>query len=286
MNHISIMNTENPFQQIEVTHHDYDARKGHWKKTRICRDNIKINFFIGGDISVFINDTCYRPACGDICVLPPAQIHCGLVESESHLDYFQLDVGVRAFDHICGGKELLAGLISCIDGRFFLRPESKENGQLSQLFYSLESLVVQNNKVLAFAYTIEILQLIQKCYGHSSDISSVALSKTTKRVIDHLKAHYQEKITVSQLSEMFGSSAAHLSAVFKKEVGMSIHTYLTEYRVKCSAEYLKDHSIADTCYLCGFYDSSHFIAAFKKRFNCTPAVYKKQFTYENKLKHL
>jgi len=108
---------------------------------------------------------------------------------------------VRAFDHICGGKELLAGLISCIDGRFFLRPESKENGQLSQLFYSLESLVVQNNKVLAFAYTIEILQLIQKCYGNSSGISSVALSKTTKRVIDHLKAHYQEKITVSQLSE-------------------------------------------------------------------------------------
>lgn len=286
MNHISIMNTENPFQQIEVTHHDYDARKGHWNKTRICRDNIKINFFIGGDISVFINDTCYRPACGDICVLPPAQIHCGLVESESHLDYFQLDVGVRAFDHICGGKELLAGLISGIDGRFFLRPESKENGQLSQLFYSLESLVMQNNKVLAFAYTIEILQLIQKCYGHSSGISSVALSKTTKRVIDHLKAHYQEKITVSQLSEMFGSSAAHLSAVFKKEIGMSIHTYLTEYRVMRSAEYLKDHSIADTCYLCGFYDSSHFIAAFKKRFNCTPAVYKKQFTYENKLKHL
>ena len=282
MNHISIMNTEDPFQQIEVTHHDYDARKGHWKKTRICRDNIKINFFIGGDISVFINDTCYRPACGDICVLPPAQIHCGLVESESHLDYFQLDVGVRAFDHICGGKELLAGLISCIDGHFFLRPESKENGQLSQLFYRLESLVVQNNKVLAFAYTIEILQLIQKCYGHSSGISSVALSKTTKRVIDYLKAHYQEKITVSQLSEMFGSGAAHLSAVFKKEIGMSIHTYLTEYRVMRSAEYLKDHSIADTCYLCGFYDSSHFIAAFKKRFNCTPAVYKKQFTYENK----
>jgi AraC-like DNA-binding protein len=286
MNHISIMNTENPLRQIEVTHHDYVARKGHWKKTRICRDNIKINFFIGGDISVFINDTCYRPTCGDICVLPPAQIHCGLVESESHLDYFQLDVGVQAFDHICGGKELLTGLISCIDGRFFLRPESKENGQLSQLFYSLESLVMQNNKVLAFAYTIEILQLIQKCYGHSSGISSVALSKTTKRVIDHLKAHYQEKITVSQLSEMFGSSAAHLSAVFKKEIGMSIHTYLTEYRVMRSAEYLKDHSIADTCYLCGFYDSSHFIAAFKKRFNCTPAVYKKQFTYENKLKHL
>lgn len=261
-------------------------RRGIGKKSKICRDNIKINYFLKGDISVFINDTCYRPVCGDICFLPPAQIHCGLVESESHLDYFQLDVGVHAFDHICGGKELLYELISCINGQFFVHPKSEENRKLSQLFYRMESAVMQNNKVLAFAYTVEILMLIQKCYGYSSGISSVVLSKTTKWIIDYIKAHYQEKITVSQLSEMLGFSATHLSAVFKKEIGMSIHTYLTEYRVMRSAEYLKDHSIADTCYLCGFYDSSHFIAAFKKRFNCTPAVYKKQFTYENKLKHL
>jgi len=282
MNHISIMNTEKPFWQIEVTHHNYDAPKGHWKKARICRDNIKINFFIEGDISVFINDTCYRPICGDICVLPPAQIHCGLVESESHLDYFQLDVGIQAFDYICGGRELLASLISCIDGRFFLRPENKEIGQLSQLFYNLETAVIQNYKVLAFAYTVEILMLIQKCYGHSSGISSVTQSKTTKLIIDYIKAHYQEKITTAHLSELIGLSTAHLSAVFKKEIGMSIHTYLTEYRVMSSAEYLKDHSIADTCYLCGFYDSSHFISAFKKRFDCTPAAYKKQITRKNK----
>jgi len=282
MNHISIMNTENPFQQIEVTHHDYDARKGHWKKTRICRDNIKINYFIEGDISIFINDTCYRPVFGDICVLPPAQIHCGLVESQSHLDYFQLDIGVQAFDHICGGKDLLAELIDGIDSQFFIHPQNEENEQLFHLFYSLESAVMQNNKALAFAHTIEILMLIQKSYGHSSVIPSVTLSKATKQIIDHIKAHYQEKITVSQLSEMIGFSAAHLSAVFKKEIGMSIHDYLNEYRVMRSAELLKSHSIADTCYLCGFYDSSHFIAAFKKRFNCTPAVYKKQFSLDSK----
>lgn len=280
MNHISIVNANNHFQQIEVTHHDYDAPKGHWKKSRICRDNIKINYFIAGDISVFINDTRYRPVSGDICVLPPAQIHRGLVESKSHLDYFQLDVGIQAFDYICGGRELLAELLNCIDTRFFLHPENEENGQLSRLFYCLESAVIQDNKVLAFAYTIEILTLIKKCYRQNCGISSVTLSKATKRIIDHIKAHYQEKITTAQLSEFFGLSATHLSAVFKKEIGMSIHNYLTEYRVMRSAEYLKDHSIADTCYLCGFYDASHFISVFRKRFGCTPAAYKRQYSYK------
>jgi len=199
------------------------------------------------------------------------------VESQSHLDYFQIDIGMRAFDCISGGSELLAELTNCSNSQFFLHPKSAENGAISQLFYSLEAAVTQNNKTLAFAYAIEILSLIKNCYTHSEAISSVALSKITKQVIDYIKAHYQEKITTSQLSELYGFSATHLSAVFKKEIGMSIHTYLTEYRVMRSAEYLKDHSIADTCYLCGFYDSSHFIAAFKKRFNCTPAIYKKQF---------
>ena len=280
MNHISIVHTDNRFRQIEVTHHDYDAPKGHWKKSRICLDNIKINYFLAGDISVFINDTCYRPVCGDICFLPPGQIHCGLVESESHLDYFQLDLGMQAFDHICGGRELLAELIDCINNRFFLHPENAEKEQLSKLFYSLESAVLQNNKVLAFAYTIEIITLIKECYGHHNCVSSAAPSKTTRLIIDYIKTHYQEKITATQLSEQFDFSAAYLSSIFKKDIGMSIHTYLTEYRVMRSAEYLKDHSIADTCYLCGFYDSSHFISIFRKRFGCTPAAYKRQYSHE------
>lgn len=278
MNHISIINTENPFRQIEVTHHNYDAPKGHWKKTRHCRDNIKINFFMEGDISIFINDTCYRPVCGDICFIPPAQIHSGLVESQTHLDYFQLDIGVQALDSLLGGSELLQELIRCSNGHFFIHPKNEENGRISRLLYSAEAAIAQGDKVSAFAYTIEILNLIKKSYGESKDFASVPLSKTTKAVIDYIKAHYQEKITTARLSEQLGFSATYLAAVFKKEIGMSIHSYLTEYRVTRSAEYLRDHSIADTCYLCGFYDSSHYIAAFKKRFNCTPAVYKKQLS--------
>jgi len=61
MKHIPIVDTDDPSRQIEVTHHDYDAPKGHWKKTRICLDNIKINYCSEGDFSVFVNDTCYRP---------------------------------------------------------------------------------------------------------------------------------------------------------------------------------------------------------------------------------
>jgi len=276
MNHIPIVDTEHPAQQIEVTHHNYDAPKGHWNKEKICRDPIKINIFVEGDFSVFVNDTRYHPVGGDICFLPPAQIHCGLVERQTHLDYFQLDIGVRALDCISGGSELIAELInSSKNDRFFLHPKNEDQHRMIKLCDRLEAAVVQNNKVLAFAYTIEILVLIKNAYAQGNPAAAVTLSGTTKAIIAHIKAHYPEKITTSQLSALLGFSTSYLSKAFKEEIGMSIHAYLTEYRVMRSAELLKDHSIADTCYLCGFYDSSHFISAFKKRFNCTPAVYKK-----------
>ena len=278
MKHIPIVDTENHFQQIEVTHHNYDAPKGHWSKHKICLDNIKINFFIEGDFSVFINDLRYRPVCGDICFLPPAQIHCGQVESQTHLNYFQLDIGVQALDCVSGGRELLQQLQKrCNNDRFFLHPKAEDEKRIMELCYRLESAVKDDNKALAFAYVIEILSLVQNAYTDSEDMSCVTLSLPTKTVINYIKGHYQEKITAEQLSMVLGYSAAYLSSLFKKEIGMSIRSYLIEYRVVRAAELLKDHSVADTCYLCGFYDSSHFIAAFKKHFYCTPAVYKKQF---------
>jgi len=59
-------------------------------------------------------------------------------------------------------------------------------------------------------------------------------------------------------------------------VGVGIHAYLMEYRMIQAVNLLKTHSVAEVCYMCGFCDSSHFIAAFKKRFDCTPMVYKRK----------
>ena len=284
MNHIAIVDTENPHQQIEVTHHNYDAEKGHWRKHNICRNNFKINFFMEGDFSIFVNDVRYRPIFGDICVFPPRQIHCGQVESQTHLDYFQLDVGVRALDCIPGGSALLAELLeSCGGDRFFLRPKSEDERRIRKLCYLLEAAVAKNNKALAFAYVIEILACIKEIYAYSDDISNIALSETTKAIVDHIKKHYDDKITISLLSGKLGFSGAYLSSLFKKEIGMSIHDYLTEYRVMRSAEYLETHSIADTCYYCGFYDASHYISIFKKYFGCTPAAYKKYLDEKKEL---
>ncbi len=279
MIHQPIIDTDNPSQQIEVTHHNQDAPAGLWHKTEICLNHIKINVFIEGDFSVFVNDKSYRPIYGDICFLPPAQIHYGQIEKPTHLDYFELDIGTQALDHVSGGAQLLARLIkNSHNNRYFLRPKKEDENQVIKLCYLLENAVKQENKPLAFAYTVEILSLIDLIYANSKDIPYNALSKHTTAVIRYIEAHYNEKITIAQLSDMLGVSSTYLSLIFKKETGLGIHQYLTEYRIMKSTVLLKDHSVVDVCFLCGFCDSSHFISAFKKRFGYTPTSYKKRFS--------
>ena len=276
MIHVPIIETDNPTRQIEVTHHRFDAPRGYWNKVAICPDHIKINVFVKGDFSIFVNDTRYQPVYGDICFLPPAQLHCGHVDSKTHLDYFQLDIGMHALDRVNGGAALLAGLIAnSRDNRHFLRPHREDEDAVMALCHRLEAAVTNRQMPLAFAYVIEILTHIERIYAGSSDMPTIALSDTSTAVIRYIEAHFNEKITIEQMAESLGLSATYLSVRFKKEVGMGIHAYLNEYRVMRAIALLRTHTVAETCFACGFCDSSHFIATFKRRFGCTPAVYQK-----------
>ena len=279
MYHIPIINTTDSTRQIEFTHHDFIAPAHHWNKAEICLDHIKINFFIEGDFYVFVNNNCYSPLYGDIHILPPAQIHCGNILKSNHINYYQLDIGIHAFSQLSGGDELLKQLIQHgFEQQNTLRPQKDEIQSMARLFQQLEHAVNQKNYPLSFALTIEIVCLIIQISKKTSHTPHSILSKTTSDIIHYIEQHYGEKIHLQDLANLHNVSTTYLSQLFKKEVGFGIHAYLTEYRIMQATYFLQTHSVAETCYLCGFCDSSHFIAAFKKRFDMTPANYKKKIS--------
>ena len=103
-----------------------------------------------------------------------------------------------------------------------------------------------------------------------------ALSRTTNEVIRTLEAHFDETIGLDSLAERAGVSRSYLSRLFKREVGMGIHEYLMQYRTVHAAYLLKEGwGVAEVGYACGFCDSSHFIAVFKRHYGITPAEYRK-----------
>jgi len=72
----------------------------------------------------------------------------------------------------------------------------------------------------------------------------------------------------------------YLCKIFRKEVGMTPHKYLTSLRLQAAADMLcSDYNngrITEIAHLCGFRDSLYFSRLFKKRYQVSPKEYYQQ----------
>ena len=277
---IPIVKSDQIQKQIIFSHFNQDARAGLWKKENlIVRDTVKINVFMEGDFSVFSDETLHYPIYGDICVFPPRKMHYGQISKPTHINYYQIDLGVDAFNMIPDGRCLIERLLEAVaDGDSFVRGDQKNGKAVLSVFGEIENHIRCDEMALAFTKVVEAISLLTRVFLHEAAVPAVSLSMRTAEVLAYIKAHYAEEVSVSEIAVSVGVSSSYLSRIFKKEIGMGIHEYLNQYRVMRATELLQSHSVTDTGYLCGFCDSAHFIAVFKKHMHVTPMNYKKTFS--------
>ena len=260
-------------KSIYFLHADFDTQAGLWKKDEpIFAPDCKINLFLEGDFSVFIEGVPFDPMYGDICVFPPYTMHCGNVTRATHISYYQLDVGKNTLSGIPGGDRLMRALMERKKDEMIIRPGKEDAKRIIRLYEETERAIEKGNKPLAFSKTVEILSLTASVVSANAHTS--VLSRKTADIVKYISENYAEDISADTLSGITGASKSYISRCFKKETGMSIHAYLIRYRLTKAAQALKTHTVTETAYLCGFSDESHFIASFKKCYGLTPLKYK------------
>ena len=99
--------------------------------------------------------------------------------------------------------------------------------------------------------------------------------KEAKRI---LTERLQEPPTIAELAEEVGISEYKLKAGFKEVYGNTVGGFLLEYKLNTAKALLdKGHlQVSEVAYALGYGNPSHFITAFKKRFNITPKKYLQQ----------
>lgn len=79
--------------------------------------------------------------------------------------------------------------------------------------------------------------------------------------------------TVRELALRVGVSPFHLCRLFRRETGITLHTYLVDLRLRRSLEWLSDvkTDLSRVALEAGFSSHSHYSAAFRRRMGTTPS---------------
>ena len=94
------------------------------------------------------------------------------------------------------------------------------------------------------------------------------------RVQVYLEDHYDEEISLEQLSQVANLSAFHLNRSFSKTFGMPPHAYQIQVRILQAKRLLrKERSIEQVAIETGFVSQSHFGSHFKRLVCVTPRQY-------------
>ncbi len=101
---------------------------------------------------------------------------------------------------------------------------------------------------------------------------SVPVRKAIKMIYENTGKH----LTAKHIAETIGYDRSHLHRLFKAEIGMGIHEYISAVRINAAKGMLRDgdHSIVDIASLLGFSSQSHFCRAFSMAVGVTPKEYK------------
>ena len=102
-------------------------------------------------------------------------------------------------------------------------------------------------------------------------------SPIIKQIAEYVYLHYSEDISNEHIAAVFNYNPTYIGRIFKKFTGVSLHSFIVDYRIQVAKELLKNQriSVDKICKTVGFNDYYHFIKIFKSKTGQSPSKYRK-----------
>ncbi|WP_294663123.1 AraC family transcriptional regulator [uncultured Fusobacterium sp.] len=237
-----------------------------------------IGFIEKGERKLSCLNKEYIVGSGDITIFNPYDVHTCEQINELPLEYRCLNVSEEIME-----KNIIN--ITEIKEKINFSPTVITNLYLSSLIKELHSLITKKSREFRKEEIfILILEYLVKYHSIPFENNySVKQSENIKRVCEFLEKNFDKNISLDTLTSLTDFSKYHLLRSFTKETGITPYGYLETVRIEKAKNFLeKGVSPAETAFLTGFSDQSHFSNFFKKFIGLTPKQYQNIFINKNK----
>jgi AraC-like DNA-binding protein len=249
-------------KDVELHHHDF----------------FELYFLLSGDVTYIIESKIYHVMPGDILLISPKELHQLVIRPEmSNYERYVLWVDPQALERLGGEADLSQCFDPANEGNL-LRLQSEERSRILALMEALHretqqggfgSPALQESLLVQLLVQVNRLALRQDTQPRDMPHINTAVSK----VIDYVNLHYGEQLSLDMLAERFFVSKYHLSHTFTREVGVSLHRYITLRRLLMARQLLSAGVPAgQVCSTCGFSDYTSFYRAFKAEYGLSPGA--------------
>ena len=122
----------------------------------------------------------------------------------------------------------------------------------------------------------QVAKVLEACKESRKD-------KYIELVLEYIREHYREKITLNQMSSLLNISQGHLSSTFKKHMGKNFSDYVTEVKIEKAKEMIGSYQymMYEISDMLGFDTQYYFSAVFKKITGYTPKEYENMTIKKN-----
>ena len=223
---------------------------------------------ISGQGNVIVGETIEAFSAGAVFLIDGASLHYICPEADTPYIRNKLIIG----------KETLYDLLSdrLSGGMIFWQPNLHEREELDEYFCRAVSARQNGEDLLAYS---EVFRLLHFCTGLSpkrtSEYRGVAAD-----VMDYINEHAPNIVTLVQIADAIHMNQYHICRVFKRETGMTVHSYINSMRISHAKQLLRttDIPVAEVSEATGFNGISSLTKSFQKTVGMTPTAYRKKFS--------
>ena len=150
---------------------------------------------------------------------------------------------------------------------------------LGQVWRGVDTLCVQETAVELVESVMETVY--QRCAAPSSRPGRA--SADHRQLAEEAKMLLNERMTeaptLPELARALYTSPYHLARIFRREIGVSLHQYLSRLRLRTALEHLLagESDLSALAHRMGFADHSHFTNAFRREFGMPPSAWRRRW---------